>query len=54
MRDLTEEHGRIEFHLSTASLLISTGVLFAVGLIAGLIPAFRAANLDPVKALQYE
>lgn len=54
MRDLTEEHGRIEFHLSTASLLVSTGVLFAVGLVAGLIPAFRAANLDPVKALQYE
>ncbi len=52
--DLSEEQGRLELHLSMASLLISTGVLFAVGLIAGLIPAVRAANLDPVKALQYE
>lgn len=54
MDDLTEDQGRVEFHLSFASLAISTGVLFAIGLIAGLIPAVRAANLDPVKALQYE
>ncbi|MDZ7638179.1 MAG: FtsX-like permease family protein [Bryobacterales bacterium] len=54
MDDLGEDQGRVEFHLSTASLLISTGVLFAIGVVAGLIPAIRAANLDPVKALQYE
>ena len=54
MDNLSDDQGRVEFHLSFASLVISTGVLFAIGLIAGLIPAVRAANLDPVKALQYE
>lgn len=52
--DLGDEFGRLQLHLSPVALLVSTGVLFFVGLIAGLIPAIRAANLDPVRALQYE
>ena len=48
------EKGNIEFHISMSSILVSTGVLFAVGLIAGMIPAIKAARLDPIEALRYE
>ncbi|HEX3660815.1 MAG TPA: ABC transporter permease [Acidobacteriaceae bacterium] len=37
-----------------ASLGIAAAVLLAVGVVAGLIPALRAASLDPVKALRME
>jgi len=51
-----DDSGKADIHLkiSLATVMLSTFVLLAVGVVSGLVPALRASKLDPVEALRYE
>ncbi len=44
----------IHMHVSWEILVASVCVLVVVGILSGVVPAMRAAKLDPVEALRYE
>jgi len=52
--NFVEELNFLKPYLSISLLLIAAAVSIFVGILAGIIPAFRAAKLDPVDALRFE
>ena len=40
--------------ITTGSILLAFGISASIGILFGLYPAYRAASLDPIKALRNE
>ncbi len=51
---LVTYYGDMRTVITTSSLILAFGISAGVGIIFGLYPAYRAANMDPIESLRHE